>query len=569
MDILGDILKIIDDLPFNLGLPSLTPYVTEANSNTWMKGIPTHAAPKQNFGAFAKVKTKRGSEVPAESEAIKYAPLLGGLGFRPLNDEEKKDIGNPSGLMINDSVQGMKVTPAISDPDMEKRFLNENIEDIQNAEGFPKQIKHAEGLTVAEYDYRIQVGDTRYELMTKMEDQLMKIRASVGLPVHGQRDIAKAMKYYMYNRFKTPDINMAHNKSITHVFFTRPDLNLLNYRGGANRQTLDHSESSMLWRRNPELFKLLTDHKRCGDSNNFNLLLSNQVTSFEIKDEQLSYVEAGKSWAEYTMNYGEAYTGRNADEFSCTFIDTNDYSVINLIKLWITYIDNVAKGAWMPSYDLRGRNANDSNFKTNDSHVFSKTLDYAASCYVFKCGPDGEDILYWSKYFGVFPINTGAQALSWELGGSTGEVPKLNIRFRYSFKRDLNPVSLLEFNSAADIKNLFSLSYEDSFNPNYGHSSRPYVGAPFIEMRFNEPFSGLGNYNGVGLGENAPNSSIRLKFRPVSDYRLTDEKMYKARLSNSSGGGRISSLIAAGISAGFDKAKEWYDEYNDQQYYRT
>ena len=85
-------------------------------------------------------------------------------------------------------------------------------------------------------------------------------------------------------------------------------------------------------------------------------------------------------------------------------------------------------------------------FETYINENYSKTLDYGASVYVFKCGPDGEDVLYWSKYYGVFPTNTGASALSWNLSDSIGDAPKLNIKFKYSFKRDMSPISLFEFN---------------------------------------------------------------------------------------------------------------------------
>jgi len=326
----------------------------------------------------------------------------------------------------------------------------------------------------------------------------------------------------MYNRFKTPDTNLAHNKSVTYVFFTRPDLNILTPGSSptANAQTISHSESSLIWKRNPELFKLLTDCKRCGDGNNFNMLLSNQVQSFDIKDEEITSVKAGLSWNDYEMVYGDSYTGRAAGEFSCNFAETSDYSIINLIKLWITYIDNVSRGAWSPSYQLGAGMTG-----INRSHVFTKTLDYAASVYVFKCGPDGEDVLYWSKYYGVFPMNTGANALSWDINNPIGDAPKLNIRFSYSYKKDLSPISLLEFNHIAGITTGSAIS-ENSFNVELGHSSRPYVGVPFIQMKLNPNISLRPNGVNYGRGE----SSIRLKFKKYSDYNLNDRLLYSASL---------------------------------------
>lgn len=512
--------------------PSLVPYVTSTTSETWASGITTTATTTGQASATtgSPLTTQAGIEsVLGTPEEFDYSSVGG--SFRKLNSQEIKSIGNPKGLLIDESaIEGVKFSTVWQNENKRLQLQNEDVENIVNENKFPTKVSNANGVIPARYDYQIQVGDTRYPLMVSLEDKLMEARASLGIPVHGRNDIARAMKYYMYNRFKSPDTNLAHNRSFTYVFFTRPDLNLLNYMGGANNQVKNHSEAAMLWRRNPDLFKLLTDYRRCRDNNNFNMLLSNQITSFDIQDEQLTTIEAGKSWGNYEMIYADEYSGRAAGEFSCNFIETSDYSVINLLKLWITYAHNVKRGAWSPSYNLFGTNGGVS-ITPNASHVYTKTLDYAASAYVFKCGPEGDDVLYWSKYYGVIPTNTGASALSWELGTPVGDAPKLNIRFRYSFKRDLSPISLLEFNSVANIDSSSEATYENSYNVNYAHSSRPFVGPPFIEMRFEDPkpFRADGGGN---TGPNASNSSIRLKFRPASDSKLTDQILYRASLAN-------------------------------------
>ena len=256
-------------------------------------------------------------------------------------------------MEVHKDIERDAIHTAMSDDEKREMMLNMDIDNIQNQYKFPAQYKPAEGLKPARYDYRIDINDDRYPLVKNMEDELMQFRASMGIPVHGNNDIARAMKYYMYNRFKTPDTNLAHTKSFTHVFFTRPDLNILDFNGGANKQARSNTESAMIWKRNPDLFKLLTDYTRCKDNNNFNMLLSNQCVSFDIKDETLSTLEAGRSWSGHEMSYGDRYMGNSADQFSCTFNETSDFSVINLIRLWIVYIDNVSRGAWSPSYNLR------------------------------------------------------------------------------------------------------------------------------------------------------------------------------------------------------------------------
>lgn len=473
---------------------------------------------------------------------------------RDMTDKEKASIGDfkYSKMKVDTTaMKGAKFSTVVEDKDKLAAIQNANKSEIQNNYNFPYQLTAAGGkeilheslddpskkelfetrFSVATYDYQIIPGDPRYSKMTTLEDKLMAARAAFGLPVHGDNMIARAMKYYMYNRFKSPDINDAHNKTFTHVFFTRPDLNILAGANGnarrANQQVLNHTEAALIWRRYPELFKLLSKGSAVGDSHNFNLLLSNQVTSFDIQDENISDIEAGKSWNEYAMIYGDAYTGRTAGEFTCNFTETADFSIINLLKLWITYIDNVARGAWSPSYNLANRGGSPSMSRVSDSYVYQRTLDYAASAYVFKVGPDGSDILYWSKYYGVFPANTGANALSWDLETPVGSTPKLSIKFRYSYKKDLSPISLIEFNDNAYIQD--GQIYVPGFDGGVAHSTRPFVGCPYVAMQVAPDTSMRSN----GVNYNAKKTQLRLQFRPATedDPNLVDSILYRSDLA--------------------------------------
>ena len=441
--------------------------------------------------------------------------------------ERQKIISQPfADLDQNDPIYAKKFDTIKSDPNKLRELLSNNIEDIQNDQNFPRKVTtgSTSNMLAAKYDYQIIPGSNLYPRTATLENRLRDVRKEFGIQVHGSNSIARHVKYYTYNRFKVPDTNLAFNKCTTHVFFTRPDLNLLICSNGsvvgANSQAANTSESSMIYGRYPELFKLLTDSKRCGDDNNFNLLLSNQVESFDIQDENLNTIDSGKSWNEYTMSYGDAYTGRAAGEFSCTFKETSDLSIINLIKLWISYIDNVGRGVWSPSYNLNGTGVSKAY---NMSHVYSKTLDYAASVYVFKCGPDGEDILYWTKYYGVFPINTGASALSWNASDSITDAPKLNIKFKYSYKRDMSPISLYEFNANSNINP--PRTYIKSFSANTNECTQPFVLKPFIQMEQITPQFVQGGVNYArGLNK------IRLKFAPIT-RGPSDDQLYKYSLN--------------------------------------
>lgn len=469
---------------------------------------------------------RRVSGLMEPTEAIKH-------GYSPHPAGNPHENGAPN-MPVDETIVNRKTQPIFQDADKARRLLDQDRTIIQNQYGYPYQLSpgNLSTMEVARYDYRTLIGSPRYGATVNLEDKMMEMRASLGLPIHGNTDTAKAMRYFMYNRWKTPDINLAHNKGFTYVFFTRPDLNILLPQasgGGIHPQCANHTESAMTWMRNPELFKLLVDSGRIGDDNNFNMLLSNAVQSFPVQDEQLNTVESGKSWNDYVAQYAESYTGRSAGEFDVTFGEDRLYSVITLIKLWITYMDNVARGAWLPSYNLTGQAGTRGTPELHDSHVYTKTLDYACSAYVIRVGEDGSDILYWTKYFGVYPTNTGSSILSWNIGDPPGNRPSPNIRFKYYFKRDLSPISLLEFNHNARLREgEDTVMFESQWNDQIGHASRPYVGTPFIQMYMPDPVGISLRGNGVGGG---PRAKLRLQFRPTMAAGLTDRLVYRNTLS--------------------------------------
>ena len=456
-----------------------------------------------------------------------------------LNNEEFKRTRIPNSVNIDPNIVKITSNNLWSDKNKKNELLNENRTLIQNEHDYPYYTQSSHDRYTAKYDYKVIPGDQRYPKMIKLEDKLKEARASFGIQVHGNNDIARAVKFNLYNRFKSPDQNLSFSKMSTHIFFTRPDLNLLDCSNGIiygpNSQIKNHSDTSLLYKTDPYIFRILTDSSRCGDKDNFNWVLSNQIKSFDITDEELGESEVGKSWNGNSIVYGNSYNGKSTKEISCYFNELQDLSVIKMIKLWIMYIDNVSNGIWSPSYNLNGSgiknmydsaSANSFGTSISDSYVYTKTLDYVSSIYVFKCGPNGDDILYWTKYYGVFPMNTGSSALSWDGNTIGSESSRLNIRFRYSFKRDLSPISLVEFNelSGIDFNSINNIA-EESFNPSYNHSSRPYVGAPFVELSV--PY-GDENYTGNNSDMfGKPKTQIKLKFMKNNDNKLTDDLLYR------------------------------------------
>ena len=109
-----------------------------------------------------------------------------------------------------------------------------------------------------------------------------------------------------------------------------------------------------------------------------------------------------------------------------------------------------------------------------------KTLDYPCSVYYIITAEDGETILFWSKYYGVFPTNVPSSSYSWTKGNTLAS-PEVSITYQYSFKEDFNPVSLVEFNLNSRIDSLSNPKYEPVYNEHLGSSGYTWVGRPFIE----------------------------------------------------------------------------------------
>lgn len=507
------------------------PYAPTGKTSNWAKGSPSKII--ENTGVSTKEtwpQVQRMSSSMFAENAAKQTPT-----YREVNPNPSEESTVPA-QMQRYRVYEAKYKTSWQEEGRKKEMLNRDLSQIQNEYGFPKYLgtredsdsvrKQYEGSSytsngLGKYDYRFIPGQGPSK---NIEDLLSKVRMQYGIQVHGNPNLERNVLYYMYNRFKSPDWGLAHNKTFTHVFFTRPDLYLMESANQIADQLSKHSEMTMIYRRHPDLVRLLCNGKKMGDGNNFNMLLSNRCTSFPMTPEGLSKLEVGKSWNDHKMVYGDGYTGRFAGEFSCTFNETSDYSIINLIKLWITYIDNVSRGAMTPYYGPRNGGIYGLNIPDDYCHVHHKALDYASSAYVFKVGPDGSDILYWSKYYGVFPISTGTSALSWESGQEQG-TPRLDITFAYSYKLDLNPISLLEFNDNAGIQG--NTKWISSYDPYLPGSARPFVGSPFVEFIDYEPEIVSGS-NHIYNTDHREIEGLRLRFKKDESRVRSDDLLFKA-----------------------------------------
>lgn len=277
-----------------------------------------------------------------------------------------------------------------------------------------------------------------------------------------------------YNRFKVPTVNDALTRGFAHVFFVRPDCNIMNDAGtGLNKQFKNKSNFHYTWKSSPNLIKQLVADS--DSSHDFSLFLSNKAASFSLSDEYINSDTYGRTYTGYKIAFGRHnIESKSSGNFTVTFQDDRNLHVYQMNKLWVDYISAVYRGECAPKTE----------------YIRNRVLDYASAVYYIVTAEDGETIIFWSKYYGVFPTTIPSTQFAWGSGSPiTYEQTKFDIQYAYSFKEDFNPVSLVEFNFNAKVKK--NKTYEPTFNANYGHVGTTWVGAPYIELVVNKKSEGI------------------------------------------------------------------------------
>ena len=325
---------------------------------------------------------------------------------------------------------------------------------VQNSRSFPKKIGTENGINTYNY-FMNYSGDGILANMSELRE-------------HYNFDIQSYKKLYnklmsSYNRFKLANPNDVLSRGFPHVFFTRPDCNFFSSKNKLVKNVSSNPNVSYAFAHKPELLEMLSQTS----NNDWNWLLSNKASSFQTSDESIGNDVYGTTFHKNSIAYGKSNReSKAAGSISIEFADTKELDILHLMKLWTDYIDKVYHGNWRPK----------------SKYIWKKILDYACSCYYIITAEDGETIIFWSKYYGVFPVNVPSSAYSWSTG-SPIQQQSLNITFQYSFKEDFNPATMVEFNMNSKIKDLDRISYVDTYNPNLGTTGYTWVGKPFIELQ--------------------------------------------------------------------------------------
>lgn len=301
---------------------------------------------------------------------------------------------------------------------------------------------------------------------TPLDSSFNIVRKNMNIPT-GPSDVSELKRMYMekFNRFKIQYADLQLPKTFQHIFFTRPNLNILTALGGGNYELLPQTEQDPLFyylhKNNPRLLLSLTQF--LDSYHDFNPYMSNAVKSFSLKDEVLDTLEHGETYTGHKIKYGRhTIKSKTSGELTLDFVDDIDLTLYKMLTAWITYIDKVYRG----------------EFEARDYHLRRKEIDYAISVYMFTLAPDGETILFWTKYTGLFPTNIPSSSLSWS-DGSNVNIPRYSVNFEYAWKEDFSVLSLGEFNNNSK----GNFKYLSSYEPVLLTGGKTWVGSPFVETK--------------------------------------------------------------------------------------
>ena len=266
-----------------------------------------------------------------------------------------------------------------------------------------------------------------------------------------------------YDRFKMPDPNLPLQRGFPHVFFTRPNCNIFDDAGkGELTEVLTSKDIfKYILNYNIDLLYQLSGTGG-GYGHDFMMSLSNLACSFSNSDEYITTGQYGSTYTGFKISYGRHdIESRTAGTCTIEFKDTRNLDIYFIHRLWTQYISGVYRGEIYPKSE----------------NIIKKILDYAGSIYYIVTAEDNETVLFWTKYYGVFPTTVPSAHPSWGKGNViTSE--DFTIEYQYSFKEDCNPYTIFEFNHNSRVGK--DTKFVPTYNPYTNSASDNWVGRPFI-----------------------------------------------------------------------------------------
>lgn len=360
--------------------------------------------------------------------------------------------------------------------------------------------------------------------------------------------IAQVSNLTTYNRTKLPVADLEFRKGFRHIFITRPECYIMARNpNGLNPILSEQAESdedfSSCWSRMPHILNLLSpiyvtgSFSQNGINSNWNYLLSNRVMGMSVPTTSLSVNEeltkSVEGFTVVTPRHLESIQGSTLD---LKFRDTKNMEIYEMIKMWMLYMYKRHKGIFAPPYNgYQYRNGfmkvPETGTSLNNSiiyHPYDRAEEYCASLFDIITNESMTKVIYWCKYYGIYPVSVSPESLNNDNNSPITEA-NISAQFRYHYRLEGVNKTLVEFNYNAgitddmgrlrdDIKSI-DASYpflvkdnpEDIINGKYIGGAGMFTGSPYII---------LGESQNDPLNKNDKIISPYLQFMSIDDRKI-------------------------------------------------
>ena len=340
---------------------------------------------------------------------------------------------------------------------------------------------------------------------------------------------ASEAMFTAYNRTRLPVADTAWRKGFRYIFITRPECYVWygGINGGMCDQAANDEDFASAFTRMPHIIKLLAPRYVSGSypknqtDANWNFLLSNLVQGLTTSASTMNISEnIVKSLGGYTITPAAGLEGRQGSTLELTFKDTRYLEVYEFIRLWQLYMYKRKKGIFAPPFngyqktnsfrDIAGARFTGETSKrlSNDNywkyHPYDRAIEYPASLYDIVTDETGMRIMYWCKYYGIYPTSL-QPSLANEANGPITDMTT-SVTFKYHYKLENANKTLVEFNYDAGIvdevgkikESVVTSSlpflvqhaegqHPDPVMPNYLGGAGMFTGSPYIIMAKSRP----------------------------------------------------------------------------------
>lgn len=288
-----------------------------------------------------------------------------------------------------------------------------------------------------------------------------------------QSDLAKEKRFGMFDRVGILDATAKTISTKEYVFFTKPDLHIFDnetdkHGYALNPQLMNTPLFVDGFRRYKDVLAQLQSSIYLPNyhyNSPFMNLLSNNIKS----SIDLPAISADDT-ATAANIYGTAITYRDtseksddAFEFNVEFEDTKYLEVYMLFKF----------------YDEYERKKHDGIVSPIENYIKYRILHDQFSVYKFIVGEDGESLIYWAKFYGVYPKGVPRDVMN--------EVSDNKIRFTVPFKcqfmDDMDPQILTDFSLLTNPNGTFKAVHSmHTVDPETGMGNLKFGTIPFISV---------------------------------------------------------------------------------------